>query len=199
MYTYIWFPSNNIVIFFFEKKKYCSESENSLYIQKYALIIRCWMWGEKNIIFLEEGGKVRWANQAACSLKHSSFRVRFINRNYTQNLLQVTPEVQALSHSAALQRRAVRTVVSRASVWGRGQNRVLVLVCFGSKLSSFAGDGLEASLDAGYRATWVTGFTLQEVETCVLLQNCIRWAAGMTSHIFLCETEKRENALSKIY
>lgn len=198
MYAYFWFPSNNILVFFFEKK-YCSESENSLYIQKYALVIKYAECGGKNIIFLEEGGKVRWANQAACSLKHSSFRVRFINRNYTQNLLQVTPEVQALSHSAALQRRAVRTVVSRASVWERGQKRVLVLVCFCSKLGSFASDGLEASLDAGYRATWVTGFTLQEVETCVLLQNCIRWAAGMTSHIFLCETAKRENALSKIY
>lgn len=61
-----------------------------------------------------------------------------------------------------------------ALVWARDQNMRVVLVGFGSKLGSFSSDGLETGLDASYRATRVTGFALQEVETRVLLQNCIR-------------------------
>lgn len=46
---------------------------------------------KKNIMFLEEGGKVRQANQRQPVGKPSSFRVRFINRDYTQKPPQFPP------------------------------------------------------------------------------------------------------------
>lgn len=51
---------------------------------------------EKNIIFLEEGGKVRQANQRQPVRKPSSFRVGFINRDYTQKPPQFTPSLGSL-------------------------------------------------------------------------------------------------------
>lgn len=61
------------------------------------------------------------------------------------------------------------------------------LVGFGAELCSLACHSLEAGLDAGDRAAGVARFTLQEIKASVLLQDGLRGAAGVTSHVFFCK------------
>lgn len=63
------------------------------------------------------------------------------------------------------------------------------LVGFGSELCSFAGDGLEAGLDAGHGAAGMARLALEEVQTRVLLQDGVRGATRVTRHILLCNTQ----------
>lgn len=64
------------------------------------------------------------------------------------------------------------------------------LVGFGTQLRSLARHGLESSLDAGDRAAGVTRLTLQEIQTRVLLQGCLRRPTRVAGHILLCNTKQ---------
>lgn len=107
--------------------------------------------GEKNIIFLEEGGKVRQANQRQPVGKPSSFRVRFIHIDYTQKPPQFTPSFGSPRFREE-QRGQSSTRGAEHQPGQETRTGCFLLVGFGSKLGSFAGDSLEAGLDAGYRA-----------------------------------------------
>ena len=47
------------------------------------------------------------------------------------------------------------------------------LVSFGTELCLLASDSLEAGFDTGNRTSRVTSFALQEIESRVLLQDCV--------------------------
>lgn len=63
------------------------------------------------------------------------------------------------------------------------------LVGFGTQLRSLARHGLESGLDAGDGASGVTRLTLQEIQTCVLLQDCVRRSTCVARHVLLCKTK----------
>lgn len=67
----------------------------------------------------------------------------------------------------------------------RSSNAPFPLVGFGTKLSPLSCDSLEAGLDASHGAAGVTRLALQEVQTCVFLQDGVRRATRVTGHIFL--------------
>lgn len=68
---------------------------------------------------------------------------------------------------------------------------MVVLIGFGAELSPLACDCLETCLDAGDGAAGMAGLALQEVESCVLLEDGVRGAACMARHILLCEERER--------
>lgn len=59
------------------------------------------------------------------------------------------------------------------------------LVGLGAELGPLARDGLETGLDTGHGAAGVAGLTLQEVETCVLLEDGVWRPAGVARYILL--------------
>lgn len=53
---------------------------------------------------------------------------------------------------------------------------------------TFAGDGLEAGLDACNRTTRAARLALKEIESSVLLEYRFRRTARVTRHVFLCKS-----------
>lgn len=77
---------------------------------------------------------------------------------------------------------------------------VEALVGFGTQLRSLARYGLETGLDAGDRAAGMTRLALQEVQSCVLLQNRVGRPTRVACHVLLWNNKTRVcklNLLSK--
>lgn len=114
--------------------------------------------------------------------------------------LRASELVAFLSHIMQRQQQTLSDSKQKSSYQGHpklrrvreGEARVgLALVGFGTELCPLARDSLETSLDAGNGAAGVACLALQEVESCVLLEDGVRGAACMARHILLCEERER--------
>lgn len=68
---------------------------------------------------------------------------------------------------------------------------MVVLIGFGAELSPLACDCLETCLDAGDGAAGMAGLALQEVESCVLLEDGVGGATCMARHILLYKGDRK--------